>query len=115
MFFTYLGPPLPSDRFGAKLVTTPEGDGVLLFGGRNLASEPDNNLDEILLLKADGSGFVGSWTTLEAKLQYARYWHVVIPICMEKDYCGLSGIVPCPTTSGRYIQINNKNQNHKFL
>ena len=70
--------------------TTPDGNGVLLFGGYSGVY-----LNEILLLKSDGNGWVGSWTILEAKLQYGRFDHVIIPVCMEKDSCDLSGIVPC--------------------
>ena len=72
--------------------TTPEGNGVLLFGG---FSNFSGYLDEILLLNHNGNGWVGTWTPLEAKLQYGRLHHVVIPICMEKYSCDLSGIVPC--------------------
>ena len=95
-FHIYVGPPLPSGRNGAKMETTPDGNGVLLFGGY---SDSPGILDEILQLKSDGNGWVGSWITLEAKLQYGRLHHVVIPICMAKDSCDLSGIVSCPTQS----------------
>ena len=97
MFFSYLGPSLPSGRDGGKMETTPDGNGVLLFGGYSNSS---GYLDDILLLKSDGNGWVGYWTTLEAKLQYARCYHVVIPICMEKDICDLTAIVPCSTILG---------------
>ena len=97
MFFSYLGPSLPSGRDGGKMETTPDGNGVVLFGGY---SDSSGYLDEILLLKSNDNGFVGSWIILEAKLQYGRRYHVVIPICMDEDMCELSGIVPCSTIPG---------------
>ena len=72
------------------MATNPNGDGVLLFGGRTFF---DKSLDTILELKSDGQGWVGEWTTLTAKLQYARASHIVIPVLMDKEICGLSGIV----------------------
>ena len=81
------GPELPYDINESTMVTSPDGNGVIIVGGRG--PTPDN----ILELKADGHGWVGSWTTLTTKLQYGRKLHVVIPILMEKNICGLSGIV----------------------
>ena len=72
------------------MATSPDGNGVILVGGYN-------NLDSILELKADGQGWVGAWTTLSTKLQYARYAHIIIPILMNENICGLEGIVS-PTT-----------------
>ena len=73
--------------------TSPDGNGVILVGGYISSC----CLDSILELKADGQGWVGAWTTLTAKLQYGRYDHIIIPVLMEKDICGLEGIVS-PTT-----------------
>ena len=69
--------------------TSPDGNGVILVGGYISSC----CLDSILELKADGQGWVGAWTTLTTKLQYARNKHIVIPVLMEKDLCGLDGIV----------------------
>ena len=69
--------------------TSPDGNGVILVGGYISSC----CLDSILELKADGQGWVGAWTTLTAKLQYGRYDHIIIPVLMEKDICGLEGIV----------------------
>ena len=77
------------------MAPSPDGNGVILVGGRSSLSI--NYLDSILELKADGQGWVGSWTTLTTKLQYPRYRHIVIPVLMDKEICGLSGIV-LPTT-----------------
>ena len=74
------------------MATSPDGNGVILVGG---ASPSTDNLDSILELRADGQGWVGAWTTLTAKLQYARRIHTVIPISMDEDsYCDLNGIIP---------------------
>ena len=51
--------------------TSPDGNGVILVGGY-----ASSYLDSILELKADGQGWVGAWTTLSTKLQYARRFHI---------------------------------------
>ena len=76
------------------MATSPDGNGVILVGGRDSS---DNDLDSILELKADGQGWVGAWTTLSTKLQYARAYHIIIPVLMNKDICGLDGIVSITT------------------
>ena len=78
------------------MAPSPDGNGVILIGGYS-GSE---YLDTILELKADGQGWVGSWTTLSTKLQYARRSHLVIPVWMDPNICGLNGIVS--TNAGKY-------------
>ena len=75
------------------MATSPEGNGVILVGGQSSSGY----LDSILELKTDGQGCVGAWTTLSTKLQYARRFHIIIPVLMNKNICGLDGIVS-PTT-----------------
>ena len=87
------GPELPYGLYGSAMATTPDGNGVILVGGLSYPY----HLDSILELKADGQGWVGAWTTLSTKLQYARYYHIIIPVLMNKNICGLDGIVS-PTT-----------------
>ena len=77
------------------MAPSPDGNGVILVGGESSSG----TLDSIFELKADGQGWVGSWTTLTTKLQYARSGHIVIPVLMNREICGLSGIVP--TTTGK--------------
>ena len=72
--------------------TSPDGNGVILVGGYIYHS-----LDSILELKADGQGWVGAWTTLSTKLQYARGYHIIIPVLMQSHICGLNGIVSSTT------------------
>ena len=76
------------------MATSPDGNGVILVGGEDSSY---NNLDSILELKADGQGWVGAWTTLTTKLQYARDNHIIIPVLMNKNICGLEGIVSATT------------------
>ena len=83
------GPELPYELYGSAMATSPDGNGVILVGGLNS--------DSILELKADGQGWVGAWTTLSTKLQYGRQQHIIIPVLMEKDICGLDAIVPATT------------------
>ena len=98
------GPELPySIRYiSGAMAPSPDGNGVILIGGIG------NNYDSILELKvdglelkADGQGWVGSWTTLSTKLQYARSNHVVIPVWMDPNIvCGLNGIISA--NAGKY-------------
>ena len=90
------GPELPYGIRQIAMAPSPDGNGVLLVGGR---SSSTSYLDSILELKADGQGGVGAWTTLTTKLQYARRTHIVIPVLMDREICGLSGIV-LTTTKG---------------
>ena len=90
------GPELPYDLRYSAMAQSPDGNGVILVGGQ---SSSTSYLDSILELKADGQGWVGSWTTLTTKLQYAKRLHIVIPVLMDREICGLSGIVP--TTTGK--------------
>ena len=73
--------------------TSPEGNGVILVVGQSSSGY----LDSILELKTNDQGWVGAWTTLSTKLQYARRFHIIIPVLMNKNICGLDGIVS-PTT-----------------
>ena len=66
------------------MASSPDGNGVLLFGGL-IIDNAENQLASILELRSDGKGWVGPWTTLTAKLQYPRSYHVVIPIVTDID------------------------------
>ena len=90
------GPELPYGLYASAMATSPDGNGVILVGGTSLHYSSGNK-DSILELKADGQGWVGAWTTLSTKLQYGRYHHIIIPVLMNKNICGLDGIVS-PTT-----------------
>ena len=88
------GPELPYGLYASAMSTSPDGNGVIVVGGSNSES---GYLDSILELKADGQGWVGAWTTLSTKLQYARAYHIIIPVLMNKDICGLDGIISATT------------------
>ena len=77
------GPKLPYDIRGGRMVSSPDGNGVLLFGG--YSSLLQNHVASILELRSDGKGWVRPWTTLTAKLQYPGIFHVVIPIVTDVD------------------------------
>ena len=68
------------------MASSPDGNGVILFGGYTTSGL----LDNILELRSNGQGWASSWTTLTAKLQYRRGYHVVIPIVMDIDTCELN-------------------------
>ena len=88
------GPELPYGISFSVMAPSPDGNGVILVGGR---SSSTSYLDSILELKSDGNGWVGAWTTLSTTLQYARRQHIVIPVLMNKEICGLGGIVSTRT------------------
>ena len=89
------GPALPYGIYYSAMATSPDGDGVILFGGY----VGGGDIDAIMELKSDGQGGVGTtWTILSAKLQYGRSFHVVIPLLMNKDICGLDGIISATGT-----------------
>ena len=84
------GPKLPYDIRGGRMASSPDGNGVLLFGGYRHSRNIQGYLDSILELRSNGQGWASSWTTLTAKLQYRRGYHVVIPIVMDIDTCELN-------------------------
>ena len=86
------GPELPYGLYASAMATSPDGNGVILVGGISSSSG-----DSILELKADGQGWVGAWTTLSTKLQYGRQYHIIIPVLMNENICGLEGIVSATT------------------
>ena len=78
------GPELPYFISSGAMASSPDGKGVILFGGKRQVPDLDKYSD-ILELRSDGKGWVGPWTTLTAKLQYPRSFHVVIPIVTDID------------------------------
>merc|ERR1712062_66615 len=105
------GPELPYGLYKSAMATSPDGNGVILVGGLSGTINSDYIFhDSILELKADGQGWVGAWTTLTTKLQIARSGHIVIPVLMNKNICGLDGIVS-PTTD-RQIEQRQQKQRH---
>ena len=72
LFFAITGPSLPYELGSSDIAESPDGRGVLLFGGR-LGSAGDTN--KILELRAGAD----SWDILDATLQEGRYSHTVIP------------------------------------
>ena len=67
------GPSLPYGLDDSAMVESPDGRGVLLFGGRSIENDPEKR---ILELRAGAD----SWNFLNVTLKNARNWHVVIPL-----------------------------------
>ena len=88
------------------MASNPDGNGIILVGGSTASSGKVANILE-LKLKAEGQGWVGSWTTLTAKLQYPRSNHVVIPVFMDKENCELNGRKSLETTIGNNTNLSN--------
>ena len=73
-FNIFAGPPLPYKLEYSAMATSPDGGGVILFGGWN--DDKSANEDTILELRYDSD----KWTKLPQKLKQPRWGHVVIPI-----------------------------------
>ena len=69
--FFITGPSLPYDLSSSSMAESPDGRGVLLFGGYSNDYEK-----RILELRAGAD----SWNILNVTLQNGRYGHVVIPL-----------------------------------
>jgi len=94
------------------MAKSPYGNGVILFGGASRKNMDGTGghitKQSILELKANGQGWVSAWTNLSTKLQYARYKHIVIPVLMEKDICGLDGIVSTTKVDDQTKQLEKE-------
>ena len=72
-FFCIKGPSLPYPLYGSAMVESPDGRGVMLFGGY---SSHNYDKNKILELRAGAD----SWNILNVPLEMARAYHVVIPL-----------------------------------
>ena len=70
----FAGPELPYKLSDSAMATSPDGGGVILFGGYN--RDRNGKEDTILELRYDAD----EWTILPQKLKHPRQEHVVIPI-----------------------------------
>ena len=75
-FNLFAGPSLPYRLTDSAMATSPDGGGVILFGGFNADNDKWASEDTILELRYDSD----KWTTLPQKLKQPRQEHVVIPI-----------------------------------
>ena len=73
-FNIFAGPPLPYKLWDSAMATSPDGGGVILFGGYN--EDIDVEEDTLLELRFGAD----NWTILPQKLKQPRRQHVVIPI-----------------------------------
>ena len=77
--FLQTGPALPYALDDSAMAESPDGKGVLLFGGSNVGRTPR---DLILELRSGAD----SWNILNIILETGRHGHVVIPIKWEWTY-----------------------------
>ena len=70
----FAGPSLPYGLEDSAMATSPDGGGVILFGGYN--TDKSGKEDKILELRFGAN----EWTVLPQKLNQPRSGHVVIPI-----------------------------------
>ena len=68
------GPSLPYLLYDSTMAESPDGKGVLLFGGYNY--DDQTRRDKILELRTRAN----SWTILDITLQRQRSKHIVIPL-----------------------------------
>ena len=83
MDFLHIGPKMPFKLSGSTIVTSPNGQGVMLIGGigRNVTDNKGNDVDTVIELTA--KPFM-KWKILEQKLKYPRSYHVILPIRWHK-------------------------------
>ena len=79
MLFFLIGPDLPYklDEINKAMVTSPDGMGIIIVGGKNL--ESGSREKRILESRFDGSKFL-PWKVMDHELKHGREQHVVIPI-----------------------------------
>ena len=87
----FTGPGLPYPILGGAMASSPDGNGVILFGGYKRSAPKGRYIDSILELRSDGQGWARNWKTHTIKLQNARGFHVVIPVVMDVDDCEFHG------------------------
>ena len=101
----FVGPPLPYSYYYSAMATSPDGRGVILFGGYS----PDKDLilskgiDDTLLELRYGSD---EWITLTQKLKQPRREHVVIPISTNTFTTTTTSTIAITTTTtstGTYV------------
>jgi hypothetical protein len=67
----FAGPDLPKGTNGAAMVTTPDGTGVVLIGGRDTETD---------LLKLKCSSISCNWSLMEQQLNVERHMSVAISV-----------------------------------
>ena len=76
---------MPYDLEQSAMAESPDGRGVLLFGGESTENDSEKR---ILELRAG----TDSWSILNLTLENARRWHVVIPLTSEISQCDVHGL-----------------------
>ena len=73
LIFCITGPSLPYGLYHSALAESPDGGGVLLFGGLSNTRSAEKRILE-LRARAD------AWNILDVSLENGRWEHVVIPL-----------------------------------
>ena len=73
LLFCIIGPSLPNSLDSSAMAKSPDGRGVILFGG---SRDGNGHEKRILELRAGDN----SWKILDKTLENGRYGHVVIPL-----------------------------------
>ena len=86
----FKGPNLPYKLRGIKqaMVTSPDGMGIIIVGGKRGGNIVDYAYSEKRILESrfDGSQFL-PWQVMDQKLEFERSAHVVIPIPKSITNC----------------------------
>ena len=72
LFFCITGPSLPNSLYYSAMAESPDGRGVILFGG-----DPEIDYEKRILELLAGAD---EWKILNVTLENGRYSHVVIPL-----------------------------------
>ena len=75
--FFITGPSLPYGLSGSAMAESPDGRGVLLFGGHSDENNFQDHLENRILELRAGAN---SWNILNVSLEHASVGHVVIPL-----------------------------------
>ena len=75
LFFCITGPSLPYGLYLSAMAESPDGRGVLLFGGSSCCT--GNGVEKRILELRAGAD---SWNILNVTLENTRSYHVVIPL-----------------------------------
>ena len=83
MNLLHIGPKLPFKLSSSTIVTSPNGQGVMLIGGYSVTENGPTGLDTVIELTA--KPFM-KWKILEHKLKYPRSRHVALPIPFKMKF-----------------------------
>ena len=90
VFLTFTGPVLPYGLWNINqaMVTSPDGMGIIIVGGKRGGNIVDYAYSEKRILESrfNGSQFL-PWQVIDQELEFKRFGHVVIPIPKSTTNC----------------------------